>query len=181
MRSTRFRTPLAGVLALCAAQLLTATPARAAPAQAEGQAIVLRQLSFLKDEDLDFGEIVPAAAQAFVTLSPDGTRSSTGAIVLVGNTHQPARFTGKGTVNQTVLISLGSSTINLTGPGTAMRVDQFIIGSTPTATLTTSPTRFRITNSTGVFNFPIGARLRVNANQAPGTYAGTFSVTLVYE
>ena len=61
-----------------------------------------------------------------------------------------------------------------------MRVRTFVIGSTPTAVLTTTPTRFRIAALNGVFNFPIGATLEVGANQAPGFYTGTWSITLNY-
>ena len=62
-----------------------------------------------------------------------------------------------------------------------MTVSQFEIGSTPTAVITTSPTRFRIASTNGQFNFPMGAQLAVGANQAAGTYSGTFSVTLNYQ
>jgi len=61
-----------------------------------------------------------------------------------------------------------------------MRARTFEIGSTPTAILSTSPTRFRITSPLGNYNFPVGATLEVGANQAPGNYSGTFTVTLNY-
>ena len=75
---------------------------------------------------------------------------------------------------------MSPASITVTGPGTAMTVTQFEIGSTPTAILTATPTIFRIAGANGVFIFPLGARLNVNANQAPGTYTGTFTVTLNY-
>jgi Domain of unknown function (DUF4402) len=61
-----------------------------------------------------------------------------------------------------------------------MRVHTFVMGSTPTAVLTTTPRRFRINSATGVFAFPVGATLDVAANQAPGKYTGTWSITLNY-
>ena len=93
---------------------------------------------------------------------------------------EPARFAGLGTPNRQVNISLGSNTIWITGPGTRMRVRDFEIGSTPTAILSTTPTRFIITSTLGNYNFPVGATLEVGANQMPGDYSGTFTITLNY-
>ena len=157
------------------------TPVMAATAPADAQIAVVQPLSFFKVEDLDFGKIIPAAIAGQVTVAPTGARSSTNGIILVGNTHQPASFAGDGTFNQRVDISLGSNTINLTGPGPSMQVNTFVIGSTPTAVLTTTPLRFRIASATGIFQFPVGATLNVGANQPKGTYTGTWSITLQYQ
>ena len=161
----------------------TATaPALAAPRSqtATGKAIVLRQLSFFKVQDLDFGSMIPGTTGGVVRVLPDGTRTATGTVVLVGNTQAVARFAGLGTYNEQVDISMSSNSIQLTGPGAPMTASLFEIGSTPTAILTTTPTRFRIGSTLGNFNFPVGASLTVNANQAPGNYAGTFTITLNY-
>jgi spore coat protein U-like protein len=148
--------------------------------QAEAEAIVLRPLSFFKVNDLDFGDIVPSASAGTVRIHPDGSRSRTGGVTLAGDGGEPARFAGLGGFNRQVNISLGSNSIWITGPGTRMRVRNFEIGSTPTAILSTRPTRFRITSPLGNYNFPVGATLEVGANQAPGEYSGTFSITLNY-
>lgn len=149
--------------------------------QAEAKTIVLRQLSFFRVQDLDFGDIIPGPTAGVVRLLPDGTRTTTGGVTVIGNTHQPARFAGLGSFNQQVLINVSSNTIQLTGPGAPMTLSQFEIGSTPTAILTTTPLRFRIASTNGQFNFPLGARLAVGANQAAGNYSGTFSITLNYQ
>ncbi|WP_447765192.1 DUF4402 domain-containing protein [Sphingopyxis panaciterrae] len=161
-------------------------PAAASPAlaqnaaQSEAEAIVLRPLSFFKVNDLDFGDIIPSNAAGTVTIDPDGSRSRTGGVTLAGNSGEPARFAGLGSFNRQVNISLGSNTIWITGPGTRMRVRDFEIGSTPTAILSTSPTRFRITSPLGNYNFPVGGTLEVGANQTPGDYSGSFTITLNY-
>ncbi|WP_439566860.1 DUF4402 domain-containing protein [Sphingopyxis sp.] len=170
-------------VAACALMMAAATtaPARAQQtAPAEAEAIVLRPLSFFKVNDLDFGDIIPSATAGTVTLAPDGSRSRTGGVTLAGDGGEPARFAGLGTLNRQVNISLGSNTIWLNGPGVRMRARTFEIGSTPTAILSTSPTRFRITSPLGNYNFPVGATLEVGANQAPGDYSGTFTITLNY-
>jgi hypothetical protein len=163
--------------------LASAAPALAQSASdnAQTEAIILRPLSFFLVDDLHFGDIIPnPAAAGTVRLQPNGTRTATGGVVLVGNSHQPARFAGLGRFNQQVAISLQSNTIWINGPGPRMRVRTFEIGSTPTAILSTSPLRFRISSPTGAFNFPVGAILEVGANQPPGDYAGTFTITLNY-
>jgi Domain of unknown function (DUF4402) len=96
---------------------------------------------------------------------------------------QPSSFAGRGANNQSVQISLAANSIQLTRVGGTqkMTVDTFIIGSTPTAQLTTNPRVFTIASPTGIFTFPVGATLRVGANQAAGNYLGTFAITLVYQ
>ena len=149
-------------------------------AQGEAEAIVLRPLSFFKVNDLDFGDIIASTTAGTVRLNPDGSRARTGGVTLAGSGGEPARFAGLGTYNREVNISLGANQIWITGPGAQMRVRNFEIGSTPTAILSTSPTRFRIANALGNYNFPVGATLDVNANQAPGDYSGNFTITLNY-
>ena len=85
-----------------------------------------------------------------------------------------------GTNNQRVDISLGAASVLLVGPGAPMRVHTFVIGSTPTAILTTTPLRFRINAASGVFAFPVGATLDVGANQAAGKYTGVWIINLNY-
>ena len=161
--------------------LAAASPALAQNnAQGQAEAIVLRPLSFFKVNDLDFGSIIASGTAGTVRLAPDGTRTRTGGVTLAGNGGEPARFAGLGSFNRQVNISLGSNTIWITGPGPRMRVRNFEIGSTPTAILSTTPTRFRITSPLGNYNFPVGATLEVGANQTPGDYAGTFTITLNY-
>lgn len=149
-------------------------------AQGEAEAIVLRPLSFFKVNDLDFGDIIASNAAGTVTLEPDGSRTTTGGVTLAGGGGEPARFAGLGTYNRQVNISLGANQIFITGPGAPMRVRTFEIGSTPTAILSTTPTRFRIASTLGNYNFPVGATLEVGANQAPGDYSGSFTITLNY-
>lgn len=170
-------------VAACAlpAAAFTAAPAHAqAAADGEADAIVLRPLSFFKVNDLDFGDIIASGTAGTVRLYPDGSRTATGGATLAGNDGEPARFAGLGSYNRQVSISLGSNSIWITGPGQRMRVRNFEIGSTPTAILSTAPTRFRIASPLGNYNFPVGATLDVNANQAPGDYSGTFTITLNY-
>jgi hypothetical protein len=165
------------------AMLLAALPAFAQPDTEQGRAEVgvVTPLSFIQTEELHFGQIFARPNTGTVTVAPDGTRSATGGIILVGNNHQAAEFAGMGSNNQRVQISLGSNAIWIYGPGPRMRVRTFVIGSTPTAVLTTTPRVFRIVSPSGGFRFPVGATLEVGANQPTGTYTGTWTITLNYQ
>jgi hypothetical protein len=168
-----------GVAAIWA--VANAMPAFAAQGQADAQLALVKPLSFILVEDLNFGKVIPANVAGTVTIDPLGNRTATNGVVLAGNTHQVAQFAGDGTNGQRVDISLGSNSIQITGPGAPMTVRNFVIGSTPTAILTTTPQRFRINSATGIFQFPVGATLDVGANQVAGTYTGTWTVTLQYQ
>ncbi|MEK6636463.1 MAG: DUF4402 domain-containing protein [Pseudomonadota bacterium] len=159
-----------------------------APVQAKttpglAKTVVVSRLSFLNTEGLEFGSLLAGTTAGTVIVSPTGVRTKTGGVTLVGGLVQPARFAGRGSLNQTVLVSLtaNNSTLRRVGGTETMTLDQLTIGSTPTAVLTTRPQSFRIGSPTGIFNFPIGGRLNVNANQVPGDYEGTFNVTLNYQ
>lgn len=159
------------------------TAAQAKTSSGLAKTVVVSRLSFLNAEELEFGSLLAGTTAGTVTVSPSGIRTKTGGVTLVGGLVQPARFAGRGSLNQTILISLTASpsTLQRVGGTETMTLDQVTIGSTPTAVLTARPQSFRIGSPTGVFNFPIGARLNVNANQVPGDYAGTFTVTLNYQ
>ena len=167
---------------LGSAGLTVSVPATAqTTGTAASEAKILRPLAFFKDEDLNFGSMIPGTTAGTVRLLPNNARTATGGIILVGNSHEPARFTGLGTNNQNVTISMGANNIFITGPGAPMRVRSFEIGSVPnTVILSTTPLRFRINSPTGVFNFPLGATLEVGANQVEGDYSGTFTINFNY-
>ena len=159
----------------------TTSPVAAKQRVADAQIAVVRPLEFIRVENLDFGKVIRATTVGTVTIAPDGTRTKTGNVILIGTGFQPAKFAGMGTNNQNVDVSIGSTTIFATGPGAPMRVRTFVMGSTPTAVLTTAPQRFRINSATGIFTFPVGATLEVGANQVPGTYTGNWTITLNYQ
>lgn len=171
-----------GVLGLVAAGS-GAAEARPVVASAHAKAVVVKRLSFIKTGDLDFGRILPGTSAGTVTIKPDGSRAVTGGARFSGGDSHPATFAGYGSPNQIVMIELSRNTVQLRRAGgtETMRLETFVIGSTPQAQLTTSPLAFRIATSTGMFAFPVGATLRVGARQVPGIYSGTFSLILEYQ
>ena len=171
------------LLAVLGATSFTISSAMAASSTATAKAVIVKNLSFFDVEDLEFGAFLSGATAGTVVVTPANVRTATGGVTLVGGPiSQPSRFAGKGTLNQIVAISIQSTptTITRVGGTETMSVETYVIGSTPTAVLTTVPTNFRITGVSGIFNFPVGATLRVNANQTPGDYLGTFTLNLNY-
>jgi Domain of unknown function (DUF4402) len=146
------------------------------------QATVVDRLGIVKNRDLNFGRIIPGATAGTVVLSPAGVRSATGGARLATGPSSTASFSGFGSNNQTITLAIASATSTLTraGGGGSMTMDTFTVGSTPTAIISTTPLGFRVNSPTGIFTFPVGATLRVGANQAPGTYTGTFTVIISY-
>ncbi len=179
--STRFALWCATVL--CAAGLVPAE-SRAASQSAKADVTIVTPLSFIKDEDLDFGTMIRGTTAGTVVVPPTGARTATGGVTLGPGGFGASRFAGFGASGQTVQISVAANsiTINRVGGGGSMTVDTFMIGSSPTWTaITTAPSNFTIGSTNGIFNFAMGATLRVGANQAPGDYIGTFTVILNYQ
>ena len=149
----------------------------------EAQAFLVTPLSFQKQIDLDFGQIIASNNNGTVVMNSAGTVSTTGGIVHISGTQQPARFWGFGTFNQIVSINVDANAYTLTrqGGSDTIIMDQILIGSQPPINITTNPRRFRIANPDGFFSFTIAGRLQVGANQVPGVYSGEFTVSLEYE
>ncbi len=159
------------------------------------QAVVVSPLSVVKVQDLDFGRIVPRPTAGTVTVDTvTGGCVVTGAIMQVG-TCRLARFDGMGTKNMNARISL-TSVVDLTGPGQTMVLDNVILGPNSTISLTGNSNangkgvgltkggngaRYSITTNSGIYSLYVGGRLNVNANQAPGVYTGSISITVQYQ
>lgn len=180
---TRIHTILASLGALLLALTGMAAPAQAKTGTGSSTAVVVRPLSFFSVDDLNFGKLLAGTTAGTVKIAPDGTRTSTGGATPIGTGTSPATFTGMGTYNQIVNISMAATPINITRVGgtQTMQVRTFTIGSTPTTqVLTTTPRSFRIGSLSGLFLFAVGAELVVGANQMPGDYRGNYTLILNY-
>ena len=143
--------------------------------------------SIVKINDLDFGKIVARPTAGTVILNPaTNVCTVTGAILHIGGC-QAANFAGLGRRNFFVRITVSSPT-NLTGPGQAMVMDTMTLDTSPDLLFAplgngtgNASRRYQIVSINGIYNFQVGGTLRVNANQAPGRYSGTFTVTAQYQ
>lgn len=174
-------TSIAKLGAAIAATGLVPCVAYAAPETGDAQIAIVRPLSFVQYEDMDFGRIIPANVAGTVTISPSNIRTATNGIVMVGTDFQVARFTGMGGQNERVRIRITPASISLTGPGPSMTVDNFSIAPAATLQQLGSSPNYRIVPANGIFWFSLGARLHVAANQPAGSYSGSFTATLDYQ
>lgn len=188
-------TPIRGLCALACmllASLLAAVLAvpgavRAAETTTVGATTVLvEDLSVVKSEDMDFGNIIVAAGGGTIVMNPTVTPTCavTGGLVHSGAC-QPAEFVGAGRFNRLVRVRIppsGRMTVT-NATGATMRIDQMDINGTPDTLVVRENVRsfrFRILNPSGLFYFRVGGRLNVGASQAVGTYTGTFDIDVQY-
>ncbi|MEZ5019255.1 MAG: DUF4402 domain-containing protein [Bacteroidales bacterium] len=128
-------------------------------------------------QPLAFGAFSPGISGGTVTVTPSATRSSTGSVVLLsmGYTYTPAMFYVRAN-RGTVLSLLGNPPVTLTGSGGGTITLQ-ISGSQPASPfVTTLPWPQQTT-------LLVGGILTVGniASNPPGTYSGSFTITLVRE
>ena len=157
------------------------SPLSAETDTAEAEVLLVTPLSLINDGNLNFGRIVSSNAPGTVTVSPSNAVSSSGGATPISGTSN-ARFYGYGSYNGIVALWLSQNQIQIvrSGGSETMTVRNFTIGSTPPTTLSTNPRYFRIGAVSGFFSFTIGGTLDVSANQEPGSYIGTFNVTIEY-
>ena len=189
---------IGALLALACATVLTQPALAANPpvsVTATARATVVAPLTLVWVQDLKFGKIVPRPQAGTVTVDQNtGACTVTGPILEVGKC-QFAQFAGMGTKNMGARISL-TSVVNLTGPGVVMVLDQITLGTNNTISFTgngnangngvgltkgSNAERYTITTTSGIFVLNVGGRLNVNANQAPGVYNGSITVSVQYQ
>lgn len=120
---------------------------------------------------LAFGKFV-AGTGGSVTVSPAGVRSAGGGVVLVpSGAGAAAQFAVSGDANLSYVISLpGNGVVSLTSGSNSMAVNNF----------TSSPNLAGTLGAGGTQALSVGATLSVGSNQASGSYAGAFDVTVNY-
>jgi hypothetical protein len=146
--------------------------AMAATAPGAGRAIIVTPFSFIQVDDLVFSTIVPGAAAGTVTIDAvSGARTSAGGVAALGGAGaQRARFVGAGSENQTVSLTLSAPPTLSDGGGNNMTMTSLDLDGPNTRTI----------GPDLAFDVYVGGTLAVGANQVPGLYSGTFSLTVEY-
>ncbi|HEX6218405.1 MAG TPA: DUF4402 domain-containing protein [Sphingomicrobium sp.] len=169
------RIPLSALVAATFA-LLVPSPALAAQAapdqQAEAQAILLRPLTLLKIDDLDFGWLTVTTAGTAVLNPVTGAVTTTGGVLAAGGDPMPAQFVGAASRNTPVKIRIPNKPVTLTRQGGTETITLSNWTLDRPADLKTGPDR--------AFTFRVGGTLTLAAGQADGLYAGTFDVEVQY-
>jgi Mat/Ecp fimbriae major subunit len=119
-------------------------------------------------QQMNYGTIAVTSGGGTVTMAANGTVSAPGGFTVTGIT-APGTFQVTGTNNCVVTISFVAG--SLTGPGTAMQIQNF------TTNAGASPT---LNPAGGVLTFNVGADLVVNSGQLGGSYSGAYTVTVIY-
>ena len=166
----------AGVLRLLPVAALLSVPVAgwAAPVTQSSTSTVtlLGPLTVLKRGDLDFGKLAVTTGGTAVIDPVGGGRTATGGVIPAGTGFHPATFTGTGNRNSVVNIRLPNkpTTVTRVGGTETMTVSNWTLDGKSNRKVPPSQT----------FDFAVGATLTVGANQAQGTYVGTFDVTIQY-
>lgn len=147
--------------------------AQGASASATASAKVIASLTITKTQDLNFGALTSGASAGTAVIDgTTGSRTTTGGITAVIGAPNPvpAQFTVTGEPTKTYTIALPSSAVTITSGANSMTVDTFTSDTASPATLPVG----------GSMPIQVGATLHAAANQAPGTYSGNFTVTVLY-
>lgn len=138
------------------------------------KALLLKPLTLTKLSDLDFGTIVPSGLGDLVTIDADtGVRTSPTAGLMPSDPGQRARFASSGSKNKVVVLQLSAPTELSDGAGNVLTVTRLDLDQNG------KTVRF-LTPSSQVFFVGIGGQVQVRANQAEGSYSGTFTLTAHY-
>lgn len=122
-------------------------------------------------QSLQFGRF-SAATGGTVAISPSGTRTAGGGVLLAGGSFAQAAFTVTGTAAANYSISLPTNgAVALTGPGTDMAINDFVSSPSTSGTL----------DASGQQTLYVGATLTVNGSQTNGSYSGSFDVIVNYQ
>lgn len=144
---------------------------QAASATANATANIITPITITKNTDLSFGTFSPGATTGTVLIATAGTRTATGGVSLSAlDAGGAAGFTVTGDTVATYAITLPTNgTVTITNGANSMAVNDFVSNPSGTGQLTA-----------GTQNLAVGATLNVGANQAAGSYTGTFSVSVDY-
>jgi hypothetical protein len=121
-------------------------------------------ITVTENNGMSFGTIKPPVAGGNVVLSTAGTISPAPGFFFAG-TPTAGAFNAHGLAHFPAVVSFSTGD-TLTGPGTAMALGKFTSNAAANF------------DGKGNLNFNVGATLTINANQAPGNYAGTYTVTV---
>lgn len=168
------RAAFLGIMALVGgAQSEVAAAAKVGASQPPKARLILdRPVTMQKVRDLDFATLSTTANGTAVVDPNTDAMTTTGGVRFVSGTPQSAVYRITSSRGALFVITLPSAPITLKRSG-----------GTETMTVsnwTTDGSTLRLLLRSGSFDFRIGGRLNVNANQAQGSYSGTFTVTSEY-
>lgn len=166
------RCALGATAALCATGPVQSAPV-AASRNAGAQATIARSAQFRKLQDLEFGALTITAPGTAIVNPETDALTTTGGVTIAGGRAYAALFDSVSPSRSVVVIKAPSKPTTLTR-----------LGGTETMILDTwtiSGQSRRVVAAQEPYSFKVGGTLHVSANQAEGTYEGTFDVTVQYQ
>jgi len=146
--------------------------AAAAQDSADSSAVILQPLELVNTSDLEFGSIIVGNTGGTVVIDPNNDNRTLSASLVAGSQNgAAAQFLTFGGPLQFVFVSRGPLPVLTRDGGTeTMNVTNLQLNGPV----------FRFLDAAGVLDLRVGGTLVVNANQAPGTYRGTFQINVTY-
>ncbi|RJF93264.1 DUF4402 domain-containing protein [Sphingomonas cavernae] len=143
----------------------------AAQTPGEASATMVRPLTLIKTEDLDFGSISAGPTAGTVRINPaTGARTTTGGAIAAGGAPTRATFVGASQLGIALNVQISASPTLVRAGG----------GTMTTALEVDGGTGWRLFTGTGPHTFHVGGQLNVGTNQTAGSYAGQFTLTVNY-
>jgi hypothetical protein len=143
---------------------------------AQAFAEVIEALTAYETEQLNFGRFSPETAGGNIVISPDGTRTAQGSVILASGPHNAGQFTVSGAPEATFTIQLpdGPAVLAHQRSNKTMTVDGWVSDPPAGAETSTLPDGSRIIS--------VGATLSIGpVDENPvGIYAGSFELTFSY-
>jgi Mat/Ecp fimbriae major subunit len=174
---TKLFTRAAMGAAVAVAALTAGTASAQDSATATASANILQSITVTNSQALDFGTIVPSGAASTVVVTPGS--STVAAVRTCGS-----GLTCSGGFSRAVFDVTGSHAALVDVTGDSSVVIQNAGGDTMNVALTYSSTSLTLVRATPASTptgaFYVGGTLSVAADQAPGAYSETFSVTVDY-
>lgn len=140
-------------------------------ADSEIHVTVTRHVSVANISAMEFGEVSVNSVPGTVTLNPDGSRSSSGGVLIDSTgSASPARFMVEGMAGLDYQVQLPGQVVIGDGNGNTIIVDNLVAASRDTGA----------GSAPGVLELQVGGRLNLKENQAVGDYSGTLVVEVSY-
>lgn len=152
------------IFPIVAATLLPSI-ATAITVNGDATVVILNAITATQTQTMNFGRVLPGTTDGTVVLSAAGTATGTG--VSTYGSANAGGFDISAQPSTQLNVTFGNGTV--TSESHSMSIDTFTISPT-------TPT----TSTGGLLTLKVGATLHVGANQAPGTYIGTYTITVNY-
>jgi len=154
----------------------SAAPGNRSSKPGVAQATVVQPIRIVAVNPLRFGQIARPSTAGTIVMSPLGVRTATGGLlpstaIVQTIARGPGSFTVTGDPNRTFRLTLPGGNVTLRAGTQTLRMSAMRSSIAGTPRL----------SAAGTYAFTVGATLNLAANQAIGTYSGTYTATVVYQ